>query len=48
MALGIGKNYEERSAYKEREWRGGTKWGTHSLDGMLEKTFRGSDMLKSE
>ena len=47
MALGIGKNYEERSAYKEREW-GGTKWGTHSLDGMLEKTFWGSDMLKSE
>lgn len=38
MALGIGKNYEERSAYKERDW-GGTKWGTHSLDGMLEKTF---------
>ena len=29
MALGIGKNYEERSAYKEREW-GGVQNGGHT------------------
>lgn len=48
MALGIGKSYEERGAHKEREWGGSTKWGIHSLDWMLGKTFQGSDMLKSE
>ena len=42
MALGIGKNYEERSAYKEREWVEGYKMGDTLLrldagEGLLRK-----------
>lgn len=42
MALGIGKNYEERSAYKERERVEGYKMGDTLLrldagEGLLRK-----------
>ena len=40
MALGIGKNYEERSAYKEREW-GGYKMGDTLL-----RWDAGEDLLR--